>query len=589
MLDLIIKGAQIVDGTGAAAYNADVGVQDGVVTQIGLLSEPAKRIVNADGALLTPGFIDIHTHYDGQATWDDVLRPSIDHGVSSVVLGNCGVGFAPVVAGGQDRLLQLMEGVEEIPGAALAEGIRWGWHSFEQYMQTLERTPRSLNVMNLVPHDCVRLAVMGERAAHGEMATNADIQAMKQLLHQALLAGAAGFSTGRTANHRTTLGKPTPAANAASSELLEMAGVLRQLPYRVIHAVSDFQCTEGNPAEQRNRFDKEFQLLEAIAIASGRPLALSWLERINAPLQADWLGEAAADAQQRGAQIRLQTSCRPIGVLNGLGSTFHPLMAFPSYQSIAHLPVAERALAMRKPGFKETMLSEPLRKLAHDGSAVPPIVDQLMANFDQTAKLMFALADGQTQSVPNYMPDPMTSFGVQALRTGVSAISVVYDYLSSGQGDRLIYFPIFNYLTGSPKTLQRMLAHPQALLSLSDAGAHVGSICDASLPTTLLTHWVGQSMAIEQAVHLLTLRNAQHIGMKNRGTIAVGMVADLNLIDLPNLRNEMPTLVHDLPAGGKRFVQGASGYIASFVAGQTVMERGQITDARPGKWLAAQR
>jgi N-acyl-D-aspartate/D-glutamate deacylase len=582
MLDVVIKDALIYDGSLNAAIQGDVAIQGDQITHIGKVNDLSHRTINAQGAWVTPGFIDIHTHYDGQASWDQTLRPSIDHGVSTVVMGNCGVGFAPVADGGQQRLLELMEGVEEIPGAALAEGIDWRWQSFAQYMQALNAKPHSLNFMNLVPHDCLRLYAMSERAARGEAASDADLHQMQGLLREALLAGAIGFSTGRTDNHRTSLGNETPASHASPEELTALAGVLKDLPYRVMHAVSDFACMRGSELQgQRDRFDHEYALLESMAIAANKPLALTWLERLQSPQQAGWLGEAATASQLKGLSIRLQTSCRPVGVLNQLGSTFHAFMAFPSYQAIAHLPLQERALAMRSPEMKKRMLQEKPAKLCADGSAVPPIVDQLLANFDQTAKLLFPF------QTADYLPDPMTSFGVQAMKRGLPALEVVYDYICQGSGNDLIYFPLFNYLTGSSKTLETMLAHPQALLSLSDAGAHVGSICDGSLPTHLLTYWAGKKLSISQAVNLLTLRNAQHLGLKDRGLLAVGMKADLNLIDPSTLALHLPQLVADLPAGGKRYIQKASGYIATFVNGKAVTEQGEIMAARPGQWIAA--
>jgi N-acyl-D-aspartate/D-glutamate deacylase len=582
VLDIIIKDAVIYDGSLNSPTRGDVGIQGDKIAQIGKINDSAHRLIHANGALVTPGFIDIHTHYDGQASWDETLRPSIDHGVSTVVMGNCGVGFAPVADGGQQKLLELMEGVEEIPGAALAEGIAWNWHSFAQYMQALNAKPHSLNFMNLVPHDCLRLYAMGERAARGEVASAADLSNMQTLLREALLAGAVGFSTGRTDNHRTSLGNETPSSQASPHELTALAGVLKNLPYRVMHAVSDFACMRAsNLEDQQHRFNQEYALLEAMAVHAGKPLALTWLERLQSPQQADWLGKAATISQSKGIDIRLQTSCRPVGILNQLGSTFHAFMAFPSYQVISHLPLAERAAAMRSPEMKKRMLAEKPVTLCADGSAVPPIVDQLLANFDQTAKLLFPFI------TPNYFPDPMTSFGVQAMQRGVPALEIVYDYICQRNGLDLIYFPLFNFLTGSAKTLETMLAHPHALLSLSDAGAHVGSICDASLPTHLLTHWAGNKLPINQAVNLLSLRNAQHLGLKDRGFLAVGMKADLNLIDPGKLALRLPRLVNDLPAGGKRFIQEASGYIATFVNGTAVTENGEITAARPGQWIAA--
>lgn len=584
MFDLLIKGATVIDGTGAASFTSDVAITGDQIVQVGSINGSAVQTIDANGAWLTPGFIDIHTHYDGQATWDDTLHPSIDHGVTTVVMGNCGVGFAPVQPQGHQALIELMEGVEEIPHAALSEGLQWNWNDFASYLHVLTQQPKSLNTMSLVPHDCLRLFVMGERAAMREAANADDIVTMQTLLRAALQAGAAGFSTGRTDNHRTARGVETPGADANAQELIALASVLKDLPYRVIHAVSDFDCMRGG--NLRESFEHEYALFENMAKASGRPLALSWLQRINAPEQVQWLGAAASQSNQNGLQIRLQTSSRPIGVLSSLGSTLNPLMAFKSYHSVAHLPLAQRAAALREPSLKMQILSEGPMDLARAGSAVPPIVDQLLKNFDQTAMLMFALqaSDIERCSSPNYFPDPRTSFGAKARLLQQPALHLVYDYLCEGDGHNLVYFPIFNFLGGNSNALEAMLSHPHALHALSDAGAHVGSICDASLPTSLLIYWRNK-IGLEKTIHLLTQRNALHMGLHDRGLIRVGAKADLNLIDPTRLGLNMPHLVNDLPAGGKRFLQTAQGYLGTWVNGQQITNHGRVNAIRPGQTL----
>ncbi len=590
MLDLVIRGGTVLDGLGNPGFTADVGIRNGIIEEIGRITAASRDRIDASGALVMPGFVDIHTHYDGQASWDETFSPSIYHGVTTVVMGNCGVGFAPVQKGEEERLVQLMEGVEEIPGAVLAEGVRWGWVSFADYANVLGAMRHSLDFMTLVPHDCLRLFVMGERAAKLEAANPEDLVRMRQLLREAMQAGAAGFSTGRTDNHRTAKGHETPAATAAREELLELAGAFAGLPYRVMHAVSDFDCMRGEPAGQRERFDAEYDLLEAVARATGRPLALTWLERVNAPPQWQWLAERAVASQANGLDIRLQTACRAIGVLNGLDTSFNIFMAMPTYQEFAALPLPERAARLRDPAVKARILAENPVRLARDGSPIPPLVDQILAQLDQMAALMFPLAVGETG--PDYEPLPTESFAARAAVRGVRAFEAIYDYLAEGEGGNLVYFPIFNYLRGSLETVRVMLEHPQALHALSDAGAHVGTVCDASFPTSLLAHWTrdrtrGPKLPLEQAVAMLTSRNARHMGLADRGALREGLRADLNVVDYAKLIPLKPEIVRDLPAGGKRFVQKARGYVATMVKGEVVCAEGKITQARPGTWAKA--
>ena len=492
-------------------------------------------------------------------------------------MGNCGVGFAPKRPGHEADLIKLMEGVEDIPGAALHEGIRWNWESFPQYMDALAATPRSLDYLVQVPHDPLRMYVMGERALAHERATPDEIHAMQTLLREALQAGAAGFSTGRSDNHRTSEGKDTPAANATADELRALAQAFEGLGHGVIQIVSDYNLLQG-PAE----FDAEFDYVELLAKASGKPVSLTWLQRDPGGEQYLKIQARVEAAVQAGLPLYLQTAVRGIGVLNGLEASFHPFMGFPSYKEVAHLPLAQRAEAMRDPARKARILSEKSERLAGDGSAIPPLVDILLAKIDLISGRMFALQD-----TLNYEPSVMQSFLVRAKQAGISPLEAIYDYLSTGDGAGLIYFPLFNYNEGSLDAVRRMLAHPRALSSLSDAGAHVGTVCDASFTTFMLTHWVrdrGQdAIALEAAVEMLTRRNALYLGLTDRGVIAPGMRADLNAIDPSRLSVGVPELVHDLPAGGKRFVQRAQGYVATWVAGEQVQAQGVVTEARPGR------
>jgi N-acyl-D-aspartate/D-glutamate deacylase len=577
MLDWLLKNGTVVDGTGALPFVADVAVRDGKIVAVGSIAQPAKQTIDATGLWITPGFIDIHTHYDGQATWDDCFTPSIYHGVTTLVMGNCGVGFAPVRPGHEDDLIKLMEGVEDIPGAALHEGIRWNWETFPQYMDALAATPRSLDYLVQVPHDPLRMYVMGERALAHTAATPAEIDAMAVLLRQALEAGALGLSTGRSDNHRTSEGKDTPAANASAKELTGLARALKGLNHGVIQVVSDYNLLQG-PGE----FDAEFDLVETMAHASGKPVSLTWLQRDPGGEQYLHIQARVDAAVAQGLPLYLQTAARGIGVLIGLEASFHPFMGFASYKAVAHLPLSQRAAALREPERKARLLQEKSERLAGDGSAIPPLVDLLLAKIELISGRMFALED-----TLNYEPSVMQSFLVRAKQLGISALEAIYDHLCAGSGDGLIYFPIFNYNEGSLDTVRRMLDHPRALSSLSDAGAHVGTVCDASFTTFMLTHWVRDrgrdALPLERAVEMLTQRNARYLGLTDRGVIAPGMRADLNAIDPAQLSVGLPKLEHDLPAGGKRFVQKAKGYVATWVAGEQVQANGVISDARPGQ------
>ena len=577
MLDWLLKNGTVVDGTGALPFVADVAVRDGKIVAVGSIAQPAKQTIDATGLWITPGFIDIHTHYDGQATWDDCFTPSIYHGVTTLVMGNCGVGFAPVRPGHEDGLIKLMEGVEDIPGAALHEGIRWNWETFPQYMDALAATPRSLDYLVQVPHDPLRMYVMGERALAHTAATPAEIDAMAVLLRQALEAGALGLSTGRSDNHRTSEGKDTPAANASAKELTGLARALKGLNHGVIQVVSDYNLLQG-PGE----FDAEFDLVETMAHASGKPVSLTWLQRDPGGEQYLQIQARVDAAVAQGLPLYLQTAARGIGVLIGLEASFHPFMSFASYKAVAHLPLAQRAAALREPERKARLLQEKSERLAGDGSAIPPLVDLLLAKIELISGRMFALED-----TLNYEPSVMQSFLVRAKQLGISALEAIYDHLCAGSGEGLIYFPIFNYNEGSLDTVRRMLDHPRALSSLSDAGAHVGTVCDASFTTFMLTHWVRDrgrdALPLERAVEMLTQRNARYLGLTDRGVIAPGMRADLNAIDPAQLSVGLPKLEHDLPAGGKRFVQKAKGYVATWVAGEQVQANGVISDARPGQ------
>jgi N-acyl-D-aspartate/D-glutamate deacylase len=561
--DLIVRGGTVVDGTGAQPRPADVGVKDGVIAEVGRLSGvQASTVIDADGALITPGFVDIHTHYDGQATWDSKLVPSAWHGVTTVVMGNCGVGFAPVRPTDHDRLVQLMEGVEDIPGAALHEGLTWEWESFADYLDAIERRPHDIDVAAQVPHGAVRLYVMGERGAQREPATPEDIVAMAELVRTGIEAGALGFTTSRTLNHRTSTGDYTPTLTAEADELV---GIAQAMPGGVIEVVSDFKD-----------LDHEFAILRRMVEAGGRPLSISIAQEVG---RGDWrtLLDKIAQANRDGLPMRGQVPARAIGIILGLQATLNPFITRPSYRAVAHLPLAERVKAMHDPAFKQRLLAEDA------GSG------QGRRMFTHRWDLMFRLADP-----PDYEPSADQSIAAEAARLGRDPAELAYDALLEDDGRRLLYFPLLNYMEGDLNAVGEMLAHDYTVPGLSDGGAHVGTICDASFPTTLLTHWVrdrtrGGRLDLASMVKAQTADTGAAVGLGDRGTVEPGKKADLNVIDFDRLTLHPPTMAFDLPAGGKRLLQRADGYVHTVVSGVPVYENGEHTGALPGRLVRGAR
>jgi N-acyl-D-aspartate/D-glutamate deacylase len=577
--DMKIEGGRVVDGSGAPAFAANVAIADGRIVEVGPCKGAAREEIDANGAIVTPGFVDIHTHYDGQATWDADLLPSAQHGVTTAVMGNCGVGFAPVHETDHERLIRLMEGVEDIPGAALSVGMRWGWRSFPDYLDVLDTIPRTMDIAAQIPHDALRLHVMGDRGAAQEAASSADVAAMRDLCREALEAGAIGFSTGRTDNHRTADGQWTPSSESTVAELRGIASAFDGLGYGVIQAVSDFDMLRDP-----DRFDAEFDVLESMAEATrGRPVSISLLERDQAPKQWRSILSRVSSAAAKGTPMRVQVAARPIGLLLGLDATFHPFMGFPTYKQIAHLPLAERAHRLDQPEIKARLLSEKSDRVAGDGSAIPPLADLLLAQINLLSRRLFPLG-----AVPDYEPQPEDSLFALAAERGISPLEAILDALVADSGRALIYFPLFNYLGSDLENLREMIDHPLSLAGLGDGGAHVGTTCDASFPTTMLAHWTrdrtrGPRLALEKVVSMLSSRNAQFLGMHDRGAIAPGMKADLNVIDMQRLALDAPRLVRDLPGEGKRFLQRARGYRATVVSGKVTLRDDQLTAARPGR------
>ncbi|GMV16948.1 MAG: amidohydrolase family protein [Polyangiaceae bacterium] len=576
--DLVVRGGTVVDGSGSAAYSADIGIRAGRIAEIGRIGGNARRVIDASGALVTPGFTDIHCHYDGQISWDEELSPSSLHGVTTVVLGNCGVGFAPVRERDRARLIALMEGVEDIPGSALSEGINWEWESFPEYMRALDARPHAIDFGLQIPHDALRVYVMGDRAIAGEAANEDEIASMRELVKQALDAGAIGFSTGRSDNHRAADGGATPASEA---EARELAGIARAFAGResgVLQAVSDFDMNVGD-----ERFDAEFDVLERMAeAAGGRPTSVSLMQRDQAPNQWRRILERVERAHARGVPMRVQAGARGIGVLLGFEATFHPFMGFPSYKRIAHLPLGERVRQLADPAVRARLLTEKHEPVAGDGSPIPPLADKLLEMMDVVAMRLFRLG-----SRPNYEPAVGESIAAEAFARNVSTLEAVYDALLEDDGKALLYFPIYNYTEMSLDNVRSMLTHPLALPGLSDGGAHVGTVCDASFSTFLLTHWArdrqSDRLPLERVVQMLGRDTARYVGLSDRGEIALGQRADLNVIDFDRLGLARPEMVFDLPAGGRRLVQRAEGYLATLVAGEIVLEADRLTGARPGK------
>ncbi len=573
MLDLIIQGGTVVDGTGARSRTADVGVQDGTIIEIGKVGGAARRTVDADGLLVTPGFIDIHTHYDGQATWDPHLTPSCWHGVTTAILGSCGVGFAPVAEERRAWLIELMEGVEDIPGSALSEGIRWEWESFVEYLDALERMPRAVDVGAQVPHGAMRAYVMGDRA-HDE-ATALDLAAMQAIVRESLLAGALGVSSGRTAGHRSTHGEPVPGTFAAADEVAALLEAMVAVDRGVLSLVPAGISGEMG-GDRRGAMDEELDWLVGHGKTFDRPITFLAMQQAgDADGWREWFDRVAA-ANADGAQIHPQVANRCFGVLMGHQSRMNPFRHFPSYRAVAPLPFGERMARLRDPGLRAAILSEgPDRE-------VDPALDVLRR---RSFENLFPLGDPL-----DYEPTPEASVAAMARRTDQDPWAVTYDLMLEHDGREFLLFPLLNYANGSYDGLHDMMASPMTVQGLGDGGAHCGLICDATMTTYMISHWArdrtrGPRFSLEHAVQRLTGDPAALYDLHDRGVLAVGRRADLNLIDFDRLGLLHPELVADLPGGAGRLVQRSTGYVETIVAGQTVVAAGELTDARPGSLI----
>ncbi|MSO66022.1 MAG: D-aminoacylase, partial [Alphaproteobacteria bacterium] len=542
MHDIVIRGGTIVDGTGQAGYQGDVAIVGDRLAQVGGKAGPGRREVDADGQLVLPGWIDVHTHYDGQATWDPILAPSSWHGATTVMFGNCGVGFAPCRPADRAKLIDLMEGVEDIPGIVLAEGLKWDWESFPEYLDALERVPRTIDIAAQVPHHPIRFFVMGERALRHEPATADEIGAMRRLTEEGLRAGAFGFTTSRTDLHRTYSGSNVPAYFAQETEFLGIGQALAAAGRGAFGMLADFVDEAA-----------EFAWIKRQARDSGRPVWFLLTDRLSDPQRWRRLMAGVRQARGEGLPVAAQVACRPVGLILGLLTSLTPFSAKPSFAALAKLDPATRLARLRDPAVRERILHEESTQQLLDIMSPPHRF--ATKRWDR----LYILGDP-----PDYEPGPERSVEQLAAGTNRSPAAYAYDYLTAGDGTRTLFFPVTNYVTGDHEPIRAMLTEPGTVVGLSDGGAHCGVICDASMPTFLLTHWArdrnrGEKLPLEWLVRRQTFDNATFFGFGDRGRLAPGLRADINVVDYANLRLHAPELAYDLPAGGRRFVQRVDG------------------------------
>jgi N-acyl-D-aspartate/D-glutamate deacylase len=579
MLDVVIKGGTVVDGTGAPGYTADVGVRDGRIVELGDVTGPAGRTIDADGALVTPGWVDVHTHYDGQVTWDDALEPSASNGVTTLVMGNCGVGFAPVRPSDHDALIDLMEGVEDIPGSALSVGMPWGkWETFGEYLDLLDGGRYAVDIAAQIAHGAVRFYVMGERGAANEDATADDIAAMAAIVGEAMAVGAVGFTTSRTIGHKARSGRPVPGTYAPEDEVLAFARALGSSGHGVFEAIvaGTIGSLDRLGGERAKPLD-EIPLLVAAARASGRPVTFTVAQLFEDPDHWRLVLDAAAEANRAGAQLRPQVIPRSVTIMTSL-DTYHLFMGRPGYRAVAHLPLAERVAHLRRPEVKRAILAE--QTTAGDAADFSELVVEL---FLPALPVTFPLRDPV-----DYEPTFDDSVWATALARGIDPVEYMYDLLLEDDGHAFYALLGSNFVNGTLDVCRDMLLDPFTVTGLGDAGAHVNLISDCSASTFHLTHWArdrtaGEKLPVELLVHKLSGANAELYGFDDRGTVAEGKRADLNVIDLENLRILPPVLRHDLPTGVSRILQPAEGYLATLVAGEVTRRNDADTGARSGR------
>ncbi|MGH7025104.1 MAG: N-acyl-D-amino-acid deacylase family protein [Caulobacteraceae bacterium] len=562
--DLIIRGGEVIDGTGASPIEADVAVKDGRIVAIGQIAGAGAEEIEARGHIVTPGFVDVHTHYDGQATWDGRMQPSSWHGVTTVVMGNCGVGFAPCRPDDHDRLVRLMEGVEDIPFPVLSEGLPWNWESYEDYLDALGARAFDVDIGSQLPHAALRVFVMGERGSAREPATSADIAAMAAIARRAAEAGALGFTTSRTLNHRTSDGAPTPTLTAGEDELSGIAMGLKAAGAGALQVVSDFTDPEV-----------EFAMLRRIVERSGRPLSFTLVQSPIHPDAYRTLLASLEDAVCAGLPMAAQVAARPVGVLLGLELTVNPFSQYAVWREIAGKPFAERVAALSDPAFRARLIADHPREGAR----------RMPTNWGR----MHLMSDP-----PDYEPGPETTVEAIARARGVAPEAVALNHMLTNGGRGMLYVPFLNYAEGSLDAARAMIVHPLTVPGLSDGGAHVGMICDCSFPTTMVTHWTrdrtrGPKLPLAEVIRMQTRDTARLLGLDDRGLIAPGYRADINVIDYDRLALHAPSVAYDLPSGGRRLIQKASGYAATLVAGEVTYRDGEATGALPGRLVRGAR
>lgn len=565
MHDLVIRGGTIIDGSGGDRYVGDVAIDDGTITAVGTVSGKGKKEIDAAGLLVTPGFVDVHTHYDAQVSWDKMVSPSCWHGVTTVVMGNCSVGFAPAKPEMRQQMIELMEGVEDIPGAALTEGLDWAWETFPEYLDAIDRIPHALDIGAQLPHAALRVYVMGERAIKREAATDDEIAEMGKIAREAMEAGAIGLSSSRTILHKSIKGEIIASFGADKKELVGIAKEMGKSGKGVFEMISDLRDV-----------DEEFSIFREMVAESGLPMSISMAESDSKPDGWRELHAKMEEAAKEGLTLRGQVAPRPIGILMGLQATFHPFSSNPSYREIADLPHDEKVAALRDPARRAKIISE------------EPDNPSMASAFLGALHRVFQLGDP-----PEYEPLLEDSLQGRAERAGIDAKELCYDALLEKDGKELLYVPFANYAFGNLDTVREMLLSEHTAPGLGDGGAHCGAICDASFPTYLLTHWArdrkrGEQLPLEFVVKRQTRDTAVLAGFLDRGLIQPGMKADINVIDFDQLSIRPPEIIYDLPTGARRLIQKAEGYRYTIKAGNVTFEDGESTGEFPGHLLRGQ-